>query len=457
MISAAHSKIEQTIDESQDFVQRSIVPILEAEPRLRVDPVDYAHAVKFLGAHRATPQAMIPVIRETLSGAKEATLYAHMPVCRYRCSFCHYPVVVGHGSHEPKAYVESLILESEIFRKAVPEVRDKVISSLYVGGGTPTLMDDEDINRLIEYFRSNYQLTKNSEITIEGTPETLTPVKIDALMRAGINRVNVGVQVLDDALLSNYGRQHTTEHSLSAISHLIANKDLKVNVDLIYGLPGQSATKFAEDVQTVAEHKPTSMTLYRLRLQRGDELANTGMLRLYQENPELFPSLEQTLSMQIVGRRILETYGYIERPSGWFSLLGNTAQVYDDRWYRQVPLIAFGWWTYSYSRRYEYRNQRNLKAYQDSVDAGQLPIEVCSIFDEIEQYRRFIQFRLKASHAIHTKALRRAVTRSSAADEYFSSLSDRLVELGLANKLPKALVLTPAGKVLVEEILSRLV
>jgi hypothetical protein len=86
-----------------------------------------------------------------------------------------------------------------------------------------------------------------------------------------------------------------------------------------------------------------------------------------------------------------------------------------------------------------------------------LPIEICSIFDEIEQYRRFIHFRLKASHAIHSKALRRAVTRSSAADEYFFDLSNRLVELGLANKLPKTLVLTPAGKVLVEEILSRLI
>jgi coproporphyrinogen III oxidase-like Fe-S oxidoreductase len=456
MISTAPLSVEKIIAESQDFVQQTLVPILAAEPRLRVDPVDYSHAVKFLGAHRTTPEAMVTMIRETLAASKEVTLYAHMPVCRYRCSFCHYPVVVGEHSVDPKTYVDYLILESEIFRKAIPEIRDKVISSLYLGGGTPTLMDDGDIYRLVQYFRSNYHLTDNSEITIEGTPETLTRTKIDALVRAGINRVNIGVQILDDTLLSDYRRQHTTEQAILAVGDLTAIKALKVNVDLIYGLPGQSATKFAEDVQRVAEHRPASITLYRLRLQRGDEFTNTGMLRLYQERPELFPSLEQTLSMQIVGRKILETYGYIERPAGWFSLLGNT-KVYDDRWFRQIPLIAFGWWTYSYSRKYEYRNQRNLNTYRESIDEGRLPIEICSIFDEIEQYRRFIQFRLKASYAIHTKALRQAVTRSSAADEYFSDLSDRLVDLGLANKLPKVLVLTPAGKVLVEEILSRLV
>lgn len=444
------------IDESVDFVRRVIAPILDKQPRLRVSPEEYAHTVKFLGAHRVTPGEMIPLIRQTISGVDELTLYAHLPVCRYRCTFCHYPVMVSQDARETNSYVDLLISESEIFRRLVPEVRDKRVTSLYFGGGTPTLVDNNEIIRLTEYFRTTYDLHDNAEITLEGTPETLTEEKIDALLEAGVTRVSVGVQSLNDALLALCHRDHTGDQAITAVQRLQTSNTLSVNVDLIYGLPGQKIEGFAEDVERVAQLRPTSVTIYRLRLERSDELKNTGMRQLYNSAPVQFPSFENCMAMQIAGRRILEKYGYIEHPSGWFSLPEHAPRVYDDRWLRQLPLIAFGWWTYSYAAGYEYHNERKKLEYKAKIEAGQLPIEVSSIFNELEKYQRYIQFQLKGGFEIDEHNLRASISRSSLGDTYYANLIDRLVAADLAQLNMGRLTLEPAGRVLVEEIIAKL-
>lgn len=454
---SAQTNTQDLISESLDFVRQVVGPALDKEPSLRVSPEEYAHTVKFLGSHRATAEEMIPMIRRTIRGSDEVTMYAHLPVCRYRCTFCHYPVIVSQDAREPNSYVELLLRESEIFRRTIPEVRDKRVTSLYFGGGTPTLVDDGEIIRLTDYFHGNYNLSDDAEITFEGTPETLTDKKIDALLKAGVNRVSVGVQSLNDALLALCHRDHTGDQALSAVQRLLGAHTPSVNVDLIYGLPGQKVEGFAEDVERVAQLRPTSITIYRLRLERNDELKNTGMQQLFKIAPVQFPSFESCMAMQVVGRSILESYGYVEHPSGWFCLPGHAPRVYDDRWLRQSPLVAFGWWTYSYAAGYEYHNERKMGGYKTKISAGQLPIEVCSVFDDLEKYQRFIQFQLKGSFSVEEDQLRNFIGRSASGDDYYACLVDRLVSIGLARLTTQgSLMLEPAGRVLVEEIIAKL-
>ena len=449
--------LQELIFRSEEFVREKILAVLRAEPKLQVGPIDYAHTVKFPGSHPVKAQEIIETIRKEIDLSNEVTTYAHLPVCRYHCSFCHYPTLVSHDPQASRTYIDLLIAESEIFRRAVPEVKRRGVSSLYVGGGTPTLAEDSDLLRLMEYFRGSYELSKNAEITIEATPETLVPEKIAKLSEIGFSRVSVGVQVLDDIRLAEYHRQHTVAEAIAAVQALLEAQVFKVNVDLIYGLPNQSIQQFAHDVHQIAQLQPTSVTLYRLRLQRSDELGKTAMSRQYAASPELFPTQEITYAMQMVGRQILLANGYIERPSGWFTLAGNTIRVYDDRWYRQLPLIAFGWWTYSYSGKYEYRNHHDMKDYRARINRGQLPIEECYGYDAIERCRRFFQFRLKSCYAVHLADMLRTQENRAIASSYYSRQLDQLVGLGLANRFPDTLLLTDVGKVMIEEILSALV
>jgi oxygen-independent coproporphyrinogen-3 oxidase len=366
-------------------------------------------------------------------------------------------VVVSSNAAEAGSYVERLICESEIFRATFPEVSDKRVSSLYFGGGTPTLAENHEIHRLMHYFQHNYTLSDDAEVTFEGTPETLSVSKIDTLLQAGVNRISVGVQSLNNALLALCHRNHTGEQAISAVMSLLSAKTPKVNADLIYGLPGQSIDEFASDVDQLAQLRPTSITIYRLRLERGDELKNTGMLRLYQITPELFPTFETALAMQVVGRRVLESHGYIERPSGWFSLPGYGEQVYEDRWFHQKPLVAFGWWTYSYAKDYEYRNCSSIKDYGEKLKCGELPLDFGTLFCDRERLRRFMTFSLKSSFGINLRNLEDLSSESSSSLEECYRFLDHLVMRGIAVRQGDSILLTDTGTVLIEEVISRLV
>jgi coproporphyrinogen III oxidase-like Fe-S oxidoreductase len=462
MISLTHNDtsvgedLTKIISESREFVSQVIDPILDVEPKLRVSPDQYSHTVKFLGSHRVPDDEMITMIRQVMAGAGEMSMYAHLPVCRYRCTFCHYPVVVGRDPREPHSYVEMILRESEIFRRAVPEARDNRVTSLYFGGGTPTLIEDDDVFRLMDHYRSYYKLTDSAEITFEGTPETLTERKIDTLLEAGVNRVSVGVQTFSDPLLALCRRDHTGEQAVLAVQRLLAARSPKVNVDLIYGLPGQKIEMFAEDVERVASMRPTSVTIYRLRIGRDDEMQRTGMSQLYKIVPVQFPSFEDVLAMQITGRRILENHGYVERPSGWFSLPGYSEQVYEDRWFYQKPLVAFGWWTYSYSKEYEYRNYASRKEYGESVARGKLPIDFGTSFCDRERQRRFLTFGLKSSFAVDLSSLEQLFAAPQLPRGDLKQPLDHLMRHGLAVQHKNLLTLTEAGKVLIEEIISQI-
>jgi oxygen-independent coproporphyrinogen III oxidase len=451
------SNIGRLISESRELIEQQISPLLKAEPRLLLSPDEYTHTVKFLGSHRVSGSEMLPVIRHSLAASDEITLYAHIPVCRYRCTFCHYPVVVSSDSALAGSYVERLISESKIFQNTFPEAGDKRVSSLYFGGGTPTLAENHEIHRLMHHFRRSYKLSDDAEVTFEGTPETLSSSKIDTLIDAGVNRISVGVQSLDNTLLTLCHRNHTAEQAISAVKNLLSAKVPKVNADLIYGLPGQGIDQFASDVDQLAQLRPTSITTYRLRLERGDELKNTEMLRLFKITPNHFPTFETTLAMQTVGRRILESHGYIERPSGWFSLPGFDEKVYEDRWFHQKPLVAFGWWTYSYAKDYEYRNSSSRKEYDERVTSGKLPIDFGTIFCDRERQRRFLTFRLKSSFGIDFSDFEQLFARPCLARDAWNKLLDKLLPQGLAIEHGSYMMLTDVGKILIEEVISKLI
>ncbi|OGY77401.1 MAG: hypothetical protein A2445_02520 [Candidatus Jacksonbacteria bacterium RIFOXYC2_FULL_44_29] len=384
--------MDKLIKEAREFVQSQVMPVVHQNPtRFQRTPDQYGFKVGFETGERVKGKEIVVAVREQLRIEKRVSLYAHMPVCSRRCRYCHYPVVVG---GDVGRFVEGLMREANLLLEQVPEVRDKMVTSLYIGGGTPTLMSIAQIQKLLRYFREHFRLVDNVEITFEGSPEGWTPEKVECAKLAGVTRASVGVQVLDDVYLKWLGRQDTVAQAIDTVKRLISADFRSVNVDLIYGFPRQSVEKFAEDVQSVATLRPTNITLYRLRLGRGD--LNSQLSRYYQQHPDEFPSQVETYVMQIVGRRILEHSGYVEGPIGWYSKPGFQPRVYQDRWIEQVSLIGFGWCAYSYGKTYEYHNAESISRYFAALDQGQLPIEHGWLYNQKEQQSRQFVFRRKA-------------------------------------------------------------
>lgn len=441
------SKVERARREARSL----LAAVGETDQRLLMPPDEYTHKVKFPVSHESSLDELREAVRLALEKADGLSLYHHMPVCPYRCSYCHYPIVVQPG--QEWRWVRLALEESEHFVDMFPPARILEVRSLYVGGGTPALLTFDQASALIKHYQRYFHVSPQCEVSFEGTPDTLPSSRIDDLRRAGVTRLSIGIQTLDDVLLANMHRKHTGQDALRVVSNAIKAGFEGVNADLIYGLPTQTPARFREDLEQLIELGPASITIYRLRLHRPDELP-TEMYRSFLVDQSQFPSAEDTLTMHILGRDMLADAGYQEGPTGWFHRPEKKIQVYEDRWARQVPLAAFGWWTYSYSELYEYYAHHDRRLYEEAVHRGELPIAKASVYSPDERVRRFFSFRLKAALGVSDADMDARFERTLWTS-IIAPTKERLLRAGLIVANANGISLTPSGCVLIEEVLER--
>ncbi|MBI3550784.1 MAG: coproporphyrinogen III oxidase family protein [Elusimicrobia bacterium] len=191
-------------------------------------------------------------------------LYVHLPFCPYTCSFCPIPTTTSREDALVSRYMSALETELDA---AQPWLAGSEIRSIYIGGGTPTLLETERLVRLAETLRERVSLAKDLEWTLEASPDTVDAAKAEAVVRAGVNRFSLGVQTMSQKLLDSFGRKHSIEQAARAIRILSNSGAEVVNVDLIFGFPGQTRDDIWRDVEMIAELRPDSISwnqLYQL-------------------------------------------------------------------------------------------------------------------------------------------------------------------------------------------------
>ena len=169
------------------------------------------------------------------------SLYVHVPFCRSRCAYCDF-LSFSPRSGECRAYVDALISELSLHRGAV-------VRTLYIGGGTPTFLEERELARLLEAIRKYFILGKIEEYTVEANPESLSRGKIELLRDGGVRRVSVGVQCFDDGVLRTMGRPTRKRHIRHAVSLLRSGGIDNIGMDLILGI--QSKERYEEDIEDV--------------------------------------------------------------------------------------------------------------------------------------------------------------------------------------------------------------
>lgn len=202
--------------------------------------------------------------------ALPAHLYVHVPLCRSRCAYCDFFTTVDGGAAGHEAVAAHTV---ELLRGwLTPDVRWSPLETLYVGGGTPTVLGP----RLVELVRSItalIPLAGDAEVTVEANPESFTPTLAAALVAAGVTRVSIGVQSLDDSALASLGRPHDAAMALAALT-CGADAGLDVSADLICGIPGVSAGTWERSVRGVVEAGVSHVSVYPLSVERGTPLAD---------------------------------------------------------------------------------------------------------------------------------------------------------------------------------------
>lgn len=232
---------------------------------------------------------------------KELELYIHIPFCVRKCAYCDF-LSAPAGEDVQRAYAEKLCEE---IRGTASLARDYEVSTVFFGGGTPSILPGPWIERLTELLKGQFVFREDAEITIEANPGTVDKEKLAAYKRAGINRMSLGLQSSDNGELRALGRIHTWENFLESYRLAREAGFTNINVDLMSALPGQTLDSWRRTLHKVLALRPEHISAYSLIVEEG-----TPFYARYADHPELLPSEDEERQMYYDTRKILAQQGY---------------------------------------------------------------------------------------------------------------------------------------------------
>lgn len=308
---------------------------------------------------------------------ESSTAYFHIPFCQNRCLYC------GFYKYSTKQgllrdYTDALIKELSLDQDK-PAMWAYPVHAVYLGGGTPTVLDPEDLERLLLAIRKNLPLSNDCEITVESTISNLDQDHIEACLNAGVNRFSIGVQSFDTAVRNALGRRKDRENVLKTLSRVRDKDQSAVIIDLIYGLPGQNMTIWENDIQTFLALELDGADLYQLNIFNGTPLPRAienGQL----PNPA---SLAEQAHMFKRGVEIMEDGHCNHLTTSHWSKTTRERNLYNQLIRRGAPCLPFGAGAGGSLGGYLCLVQRDLNTYFKGLKAEQKPIS--GLLSEPEQ------------------------------------------------------------------------
>ena len=292
---------------------------------------------------------------------KQIGLYIHIPFCKQKCSYCDFCSYANKESFI-KRYIQCVLKEIiEVGNNNKIDFengKDDLFSvkTIYIGGGTPSLIESKYIVQIMEEIKSNFELDENAEITIEVNPGTVTLEKLEDYNKVGINRLSIGLQSTHEHLLKEIGRIHTYLDFLDTYRFAREADFENINVDLMIGLPNQTLAEVQDSIEEIVSMEPEHISVYSLILEEG-----TPLFKKVEEGLEL-PDEELERKMYWNVKRILEANGYNHYEISNFAKQGYESKHNLDCW-NQKEYIGFGVAAHSYTNGIRYSNIENLEQY----------------------------------------------------------------------------------------------
>src|SRR5216117_2276376 len=270
-------------------------------------------------------------------------LYISVPFCRSKCSYCNFASDVFSSSIFQR-YIDRVC--ADIFRSAeiseeMGGVSDRAIDSVYLGGGTPTVLDIAELQRLFVTISQNFDVQPGSEITVECAPGTLTPALLDLLPRCGVNRVSLGAQSFIDQESRSVGRLHTRTTVIDDIARLRGAGIENINIDLIAGLPHQNLESWNLSLSHVIDSGVPHVRVYMLEIDEDSRLGRELIAGGTRYHAHFVPQDEVTADLYEMACEQLDTSGVRQYEISNFTRKGYGSRHNLKYWTRQ-PYLGFG-------------------------------------------------------------------------------------------------------------------
>ena len=292
--------------------------------------------------------------------SQDIALYIHFPFCRRRCSYCSFVSYQGRESDIPE-YVNAL--KKELALRAA----DQSVHSIYFGGGTPSLLSPEQIHDILHTIHSLFAVDEASEVTLEANPGTVDEIYLTAVRKAGINRLSLGVQSLDDGELALLGRIHTASEARDAVRFARNAGFTNLSLDLIYGLPGQTLKSWHRTLGEVIDLNPEHISLYPLTL---EDDAPMRMAIERGEVPPIDPDL--TADQYELAQDTLAEHGYHHYEISNWAKEGYECQHNLVYWHN-LPYLGVGVAAHSYIDGHRLANTTDLDSYLNAFSRNLPP------------------------------------------------------------------------------------
>lgn len=312
------------------------------------------------------------------SKIEELELYFHIPFCIRKCLYCDF-LSAPADEETKKKYMEALLAETvgSAFQYA-----DYRVVTIFIGGGTPSVVSEDEIACLLRAVREHYRLAQEAEVTIEVNPGTVSPEKLSCYRRAGINRLSIGLQSADNEELAVLGRIHTWEQFADTYREAREEGFTNINVDIMSSLPGQDITGYRKTLEKVLalEAPPEHISAYSLILEEG-----TPFYDSYEKGKLKLPDEDTDRWMYQETKRILAQNGYDRYEISNYAKKGYECRHNCGYWQRK-NYVGFGIGAASMVRNVRFKNCTDLKCYLEEPLACREEIQPLSKQEQMEEF-----------------------------------------------------------------------
>ncbi len=372
------------------------------------------------------------------------SLYLHVPFCVRKCLYCGF-YSTRYSSQQAFSYVSALQIEAARYKDNFSKV---VFDSVYIGGGTPTVLSREQWVPIFKIIHENFRLSENVEFTVEANPNTITVDNIVFLRAHGVNRLSIGVQSFSDRVLKTLGRAHTAAQAEEAFKTARNAGFQNISIDLMYGVPGQSHDDWVTSVHRVLTLEPEHISSYCLSLDEGSQFmreAEAGRLAL--------PDDDVAARMYEFAFRALTGAGYRHYEISNFSLSGYECLHNMNYWERGEYLgLGPGAWSFISGERYH--AVADLHEYSRRLIAGLSIVEDVETAKNGRAAEETIMLGLRTAKGIDLRKYEQEF--GPEASRYLEACIATLRDSGLVQVRDGRLMLTDRGILLSDEALTRL-
>ena len=323
-----------------------------------------------------------------------AGLYIHIPFCRSRCIYCAFYSTTLSDEWQDR-YVDALCREMDL-RSTISED----IATIYLGGGTPSLLSEANLLKLFTHINEVYGLDHVQEVTIECNPDDITDAFCHTLQLLPVNRVSLGAQTFDAERLRFLQRRHTALQVNEAIDRLRQNRIDNISLDLMFGFPEQTTAQWSADIDHALALRPEHISAYSLMIEEGTPLfkrIEKGELRIGKNAEETSRQMYELLTDRLANA------GYEHYEISNWSLPGHRSRHNSSYW-NDTPYIGLGAAAHSYDLKTRSWNTADLRSYVEAINLGQRPCESEEI-DEVTHYNDIITTSLRTRKGLHFSAV----------------------------------------------------